>query len=95
MSAHVIQGDVACEMATRQHKRKQSGHTADTQTRTYHLTGGTGSQGLMTVVEVNVGSVKMYVEPLIDLPCLKQPPTKSHCIATTQRHIQSEWEGGT
>ena len=28
------------------------------------------------------------MEPLVDFPCLTQPPTKSYCIATIQRHLK-------
>ena len=33
------------------------------------------------------------MEPLVRLPCLTQPPPKSHRIATTQRHMTSKRRG--
>ena len=32
-------------------------------------------------------------EPLVDLPCLTQPPTKSYWIVITQRHVASKSSG--
>ena len=40
------------------------------------------------------GGAKVQVEPLVDLPCVTQPPTKSYYwSATTQRHMTSKRSG--
>ena len=52
--------------------------------------GGGGAGGGLS----KVSSAKVSVKPLVDLPCLTQPPAKSYWIATTQRHIKVCVGGG-
>jgi len=42
---------------------------------------------------IKVSSAKVWVAPVVDLPCLSQQISKSYGIATTQRHITSKGAG--
>ena len=55
--------------------------------------GGGGGGNLTEVSQAKGGGgwhkalVVGRVNPLVDLPSLPQPPSKSYCIAITQRHL--------